>query len=129
MGYQICIIEGNLGKAPTLRYLPNGTPVCDFPVAVNESWTTADGEKKEAVTWYKVTCWRKLAELCGQYLDKGRDVLAEGKCSVSAWTAQDGTAKATLELTANKVTFLGGKRDGGESQQEAAPADETDVPF
>jgi len=127
MGYQLTIIEGNLGKAPTMRYLPNGTPVCDFSVAVNESWTTADGEKKETVTWYKVTAWRKLAELCGQYLDKGRDVLVEGKCSASGWTGQDGTPKATLELTANKVTFLGGKRDGGE--HEAVVEDENQVPF
>jgi len=126
MGYQYHVIQGNVGREPEMRYLPNGTPVCSFTVAVNKQWTSADGEKKEAVTWVKCTCWRKLAEAVTQYVVKGMSVLVDGDdLTASSWTGQDGTAKATLELTARTVKFLS---KSGEAQ-EAAAEDESGIPF
>ena len=126
MGYQYHVIQGNVGREPEMRYLPNGTPVCSFTVAVNKQWTSADGEKKEAVTWVKCTCWRKLAEVVSQYVTKGMAVLVDGDdLTASAYTPKDGgEPKATLELTARTVKFL----SRGEAQ-EAAPQDENEVPF
>ena len=124
MGYQYTVIEGNVGKEPELRYLTDGTPVCSFSVAVNRAWTK-NGEKKETVTWFKVTAWKKLAELCNEYLQKGQNVLVSGDVSVSAYTDRAGQPAASLELRANTVRFLG-KR--GESS-EAAPDSEDETPF
>lgn len=102
------VIVGNLGGDPEMRYTPDGTPVCSFNVAVNRKWTGSDGNTSEKVTWLRVTCWRKLAESCNQYLSKGRQVLvAAGDIATSVWTDQEGKPRATLEVTARDVRFLG----------------------
>jgi len=126
--YQKVIIAGNLGGEVDLRYTPQGTPVCNFSVATNESWTS-DGEQQERTTWFRVTCWRRLAEICGQYLSKGRQVLVEGRMNPDPdtggpriWTGNDGEPRASYEVTAMTVKFLGGR----DSAQEA---DESEIPF
>ena len=106
--FQQCIIIGNLGRDPEMRYTPEGTPVTSFTVAVNRKWTSADGSQGEKTWWFKVTCWRRLAETTNQYLKKGRQVMVIGEVDASAWTGQDGEARASLELTARDVRFLGG---------------------
>ena len=126
MGYQYSVIEGNVGKEPELRYLTDGTPVCSFSVAVNKTWTK-NGEKKEAVTWFKVTAWKKLAELCNEYLQKGQNVLVSGDVSVSAYTDRAGQPGASLELRANTVRFLGKREGSGDG--ETAPDSEDKTPF
>ena len=130
--YQQCTIIGNLGKDPEMRYTPDGTPVTSFTVAVNRKWTGRDGGEGEKTWWFKVTCWRKLAETTNQYLKKGRQVMVVGEVDASAWTGQDGEARATLELTANTVKFLGGRDfvadDGGGGPAYAAQGEE-DIPF
>ena len=123
--YQKIIVVGRLGSDPEMRYTPDGTPVTSFPVAASRHWTEKDGNKKEKTTWFRVTAWRKLAETCNQYLSKGRTVLVEGEVEASAWTAQDGTARATLEVTARNVRFLCGSGHSDESNE----ALDEEIPF
>lgn len=122
MSFQQTTVIGNLGRDPELRFTPSGQQVCSFAVAVNESWTKEDGTRGEKVTWFRVTAWGKLGEVCHQYLAKGRLVHIVGKIEASAWNADDGTARASLELTAKTVTFLGGGNGGNDDdEQEGTP--------
>jgi single-strand DNA-binding protein len=127
--FQQCIIIGNLGRDPEMRYTPTGKPVTEFSVAVNRKWTTQEGTPGEETTWFRVTCWGRLAETTNQYLTKGRQVMVVGRINASAWTGQDGEARATLELTAQDVKFLGGR--GGEqgAEPQSFPTDEEEIPF
>ena len=124
--YQSVTVIGHLGRDPEMRYTSSGVAVTNFSVATSRKWTDAAGAAQERTTWFKVSAWRKLAETCNQYLHKGQLVMVEGEIDASAWTGQDGTAKATLELTARTVKFLS---KGGEAQQEAAAEDENGIPF
>ena len=124
--YQSVTVIGHLGRDPEMRYTSGGVPVTNFSVATSRKWTDAAGAAQERTTWFKVSAWRKLAETCNQYLHKGQLVMVEGEIDASAWTGQDGTAKATLELTARTVKFLS---KSGEAQQEAAAEDENQIPF
>lgn len=117
--YQKVIIVGNLGRDPEMRYTPQGTPVTTFSVAANRKWTNADGTPGEETTWFRVTTWRRMAETCNQYLSKGRQVLIEGQLKPDpetggprVWTGNDGIARASFEVTARTVKFLGGRGEG-----------------
>lgn len=131
--YQKTIIVGNLGRDPEMRYTPSGTAVTTFSVAVNRRWTSRNGEQQEKTTWFRVTAWEKLAELCNQYLSKGRLVLVEGDVSASAWMSQEGEARSTLELQARAVRFLGGPGQSGEYEgstlREGPATGEEEIPF
>ena len=130
MMYQQIVIVGNTGRSPEMRYTPTGVAVCDFSVAVNERWMK-DGETQERTTWFRVSCWNKLAETVNQYVQKGRQVMVVGTVDASAWTGNDGEPKATLELRAREVKFLGNRDDdqGGPQQTHTAPVNIDDVPF
>jgi single-strand DNA-binding protein len=123
-GFQNYIILGNLGGDPEMRYLQDGTAVTNFSVAVNEK----RGES-ETTTWVRVTTWNKLAEICNQYLSKGRAVLVQGsRMKASAYLDKQGAPHASLELTASTVQFLGsGNGNGGGGESEKGSAD--GVPF
>jgi single-strand DNA-binding protein len=129
--FQQCIIVGNVGKDPEMRYTPDGTPVTSFTVAVNRKWTSGDGGQGEKTWWFKVSCWRKLAETTNQYLKKGRQVMVIGEIDASAWTDQEGKPRASLDLTARDVRFLGTREGGGSGEGSSAPVahDEEDIPF
>lgn len=133
--FEQTIIVGNLGNDPELRYTSAGVPVTTFSVAVNRKWTNADGTHGEETKWFRVTTWRKLAETCAQYLAKGRQVMVVGRVTASAFTGKDGAPRASLELTADTVRFLGGNGNSqddnsnvGMAMASAAPQDE-DIPF
>ena len=127
--YQQITLVGNLGRDVELRYLPNGTPVADFTVAVNRKYTSGDGTPKDETTWHKVTVFGKQAEACNEYLSKGRQVLVVGRVTASAWTGQDGNPRATLEVTAQTVQFLGGAGgQGGGDFTSGSWATGTNVP-
>jgi len=100
---------GNLTRDPELRYIPSGTAVANFSVAVNRPYKDASGEKKEEVSFVRVVVWGKMAEICGEYLTKGRPVLVEGRLKSRSWEAQDGQKRNTLEVVALNVQFLGSK--------------------
>jgi len=113
-----------------MRYTPDGTPVTSFSVATTRKWTNAEGQQQEKTTWFRVTAWRRLAETCNQYLSKGRLVLVEGYVDVSAWSDKtSGEARATLELTARVVRFLGGRGEKGETAEAPAAVAEEEIPF
>ena len=122
-------IIGNLGQDPELRYLPNGTPVCDLNVATNERWTDREGVSQERTTWVKVVVWRKQAEVVSQYLTKGRQVMVTGKLEdAEAWTDRDGNPRATNKITAQRVVFLGGNGDNGNGNYDGSGTAIADVP-
>lgn len=130
------IVVGHLGRDPELRFTPSGQQVCSFSIATTRTWTDQNGQPQEKTTWFRVTTWGKLAELCHQYLTKGRLVLVEGEVDASAWTGQTGEPRASLELNARNVRFLGGRDSAGapmtarpSGPMEAPPLEEEDIPF
>jgi single-strand DNA-binding protein len=142
--YQRIIIVGNLGNDPEMRYMPDGTAVTNISVATNRSWTDSrTGEATKETTWFRVSVWRKQAEAVNQYLAKGSRVLVEGRLRPDPqtggprlWTAQDGTVRASFEITADSVQFLSGRDDGGGGDYEEGgdyngpgAQEEDDIPF
>ena len=108
------ILVGNLGRDPEVRYTPGGQAVANFTVATNDSWTDKGGQKQERTEWHRVVVWAKLAELCGEYLSKGRQVYLEGRLQTREWTNKEGAKQYTTEVVANQVVFLsGGERGQG----------------
>lgn len=135
--YQNTIVVGHLGRDPEMRYLPSGAPVTSFNIATTRKWTNAEGQPQEKTTWFRVTVFGKQAEPCNQYLAKGRLVLVEGDIDVSTWSDKStNEPRATLELRARSVRFLGGKGEKPEAAAEpgaaapaAAPETEGELPF
>jgi single-strand DNA-binding protein len=108
-----CII-GRLGQDPEIRYLTDGTAVCNVSVATSESWKDkATGEKKEATEWHRISVFGRLAEICGEYLKKGGLVYFEGKLKTRKWTDKDGTERYTTEIHASEMKMLSAKDSGG----------------
>lgn len=97
---------GNLTRDPELRYTPKGTAVCSFSIATNRSWTTDAGEKKDEADFHRIVAWNKLAELCSQFLTKGKKVYVEGRLSTRNWTAQDGGQRSTTEVIISDMILL-----------------------
>jgi single-strand DNA-binding protein len=124
--YQQVTIVGNLGKDPEVRYTTGGDPVANFSVAVSESYTSkATGEKVEKTVWFNVVAWKKLGEICGEYLTKGSKVLISGKIDTSDYTDKDGVKRYKWELRANEMKMLDGKKDreSGDHETGAERAD------
>jgi single-strand DNA-binding protein len=112
-GINKAIIVGRLGRDPELRYTPDGTAVANFSVATSEEWKDKNsGEKKERTEWHRIVAWRRLGEICGEYLSKGRQVYIEGKLQTRSWE-QDGVTRYMTEIVASDVQFLGGRDDTG----------------
>ena len=136
--YQRTIVVGHLGRDPEMRYTQEGTPVTSFSVATTRRWQDREGSQREETTWFRVSTWGKQAEICNQYLSKGRLVLVEGTISASAWKGRDGEPRASLELRADRVVFLGQRGEaaleGGGHEVAAAGAagegiGEDEIPF
>lgn len=135
--YQQITLIGNLGGDPEMRYTPSGAAVATFSLAVNKSWTGQDGQKQDKTTWFRVTTWRKQAEIVSQYLTKGQRVLVVGEIEDPyVFTGQDGSPRASLQVTALTVRFLNTRGEGGSSfsapTPNEAPPDyvgEEDIPF
>jgi single-strand DNA-binding protein len=128
-GYQYTIIIGNVGRDPEMRYTQSGVAVCDFSVAVSRRWSDrTTNEPREKTTWFRVTAWRGLAETTNQYVHKGMQIMVTGEIEASAFTGQDGEARASLDLTARDIQFLGRR---GESNDVAGeyPSEAEDLPF
>lgn len=142
--YQQITLVGNLGNDPEMRYTPSGVPVASFNLAVNKSWVNQEGQRQDKTLWFRVTAWRKQAETVSQYLTKGRQVLVIGEIEEARpWTDRDGNQRASLEVTAQTIKFLGGRGDapaghepaGAARPQESAAASggaelrDEDIPF
>ncbi len=106
------ILLGRLGQDPELKYTPGGSPVCNFSLATTESWTDKAGAKQEKTEWHRVVVWGKLAELCNQYLAKGRQAFLEGRLQTRSWDDKDGHKRYTTEILASTVQFIGGASAG-----------------
>ena len=118
--YQRITLVGNLGRDPELRYLQNGTPVTNLSVATNNTYNNQQGEQVKETTWFRVSVFGKQAESCSQYLTKGKSVLVEGRLKPDPttggpkmWTGNDGTSRASYDVTATTVRFLGGAGGAG----------------
>lgn len=130
------ILLGRLGQDPELKYTPGGSAVCNFSLATTEAWTDKQGQKQEKTEWHRVVVWGKLAELCNQYLAKGRQAFLEGRLQTRSWDDKDGNKRYTTEILASTVQFIGGATannstgpsvDSSYSQQAPAPAQEYQI--
>lgn len=110
------IILGRLGQDPQLKYLPGGSAVCNFSVATTEKWKDKEGVAQEKTEWHRIQVFGKLAELCNQYLAKGRQALVEGKLQTRSWDDKDGTKRYATEVVAQNVQFIGGAPQGQQNQ-------------
>lgn len=99
-------VLGNCTRDPEMRQTATGQNVCSFGIATNRTWTDAAGAKQEAAEFHNVVAWGKLAEICSQYLAKGRKAYVEGRLQTRQWDAQDGTKKSTTEIVADNVIIL-----------------------
>lgn len=130
--YQRTIVVGHLGRDPEMRYTQDGTPVTSFSMATTRRWNDREGGQREETTWFRVSVWGRQAEPCNQYLSKGRLVLVDGTISASAWKGRDGEPRATLELRAGRVVFLGSRGETGPSEPEEEGGESTtedEIPF
>ncbi|MFA7349113.1 MAG: single-stranded DNA-binding protein [Methylotenera sp.] len=107
------ILVGNLGRDPEVRFMPNGEAVCNFSIATTDSWKDKAGAKQERTEWHNIVMYRKLAEIAGEYLKKGRPVYVEGRLQTRKWE-KDGVTRYTTEIIADQMQMLGG-RDGASS--------------
>lgn len=115
------ILIGRLGKDPELKYTESGTPLCKFSVATDESWKDKSGEKQTVTTWHDIIVWQKLAEVCGKYLTKGKQVMIEGKIQKRSWEDKETGKKLwATEIVASSMEMLGSKSDGNGSSKPAA---------
>lgn len=111
------ILLGRLGQDPELKYTPSGAGVCNFSLATTESWNDkSSGQKQERTEWHRVVVWGKLAELCNQYLSKGRQAYVEGRLQTRSWDDKDGNKRYTTEINATTVQFIGGQAQAGQTQ-------------
>jgi single-strand DNA-binding protein len=126
------MLIGRLGGEVEIKYSESGTAVANFSIATEESWKDKKGEKQKKTTWFKIVCWKRLAEVAGEYLSKGREVYIEGKIDNRTWEDKEGVKHYVTEVIASSLQMLGGKGDGGvkKSQSEdPGPVDDSDIPF
>lgn len=138
-GVNKVIVIGRLGSDPEVKTISTGNTVARLSVATSDQWTDKEGQKQERTEWHRVVVWGKLAELCGKYLSKGRQVYLEGRLQTRSWEDQQGVKKYTTEIIAQTVQFLGGgqsqtsSQDSGFSGQDFGPEPSFDsseeIPF
>lgn len=113
--YNRVILMGNLTRDPEMKYLPSGTAVTNFGIAMNERYTDRQtGEQKETPVFVDVTAWGRQGEVVNEYLSKGSPVFLEGSLKFDSWEADDGTKRSKLSVTAFRIQLIGGRRDGDE---------------
>jgi single-strand DNA-binding protein len=134
-GLNKVILIGNLGADPEMRYTASGTAVAKFRIATTEKFTDKDGNRQERTEWHRVVAWRKLAEICGQYLAKGKQVYIEGKIRNDTWE-KDGVKQFSYEIVADNMVMLGGPGGRGQEREPEQPfgppeggTPEDDIPF
>jgi len=116
------ILVGNLGRDPEVRYTPDGTAVANFTIATSERWKDRNtGDQKEHTEWHRIVAFRRLGEICGEYLSKGRQVYIEGRIQTREWQDRDGNKRYTTEIVASDMKMLG-RRDDAPAPRPAADA-------
>jgi len=110
------MLLGNLTRDPEVRYIPSGTAVCDIGLAINDSYKTKDGDKKESTVFVDIVVWGNSAENCGKYLSQGSQVFIEGRLQLDQWESKDGDKRSKLRVRADNVQFMSAPK--GERQEE-----------
>jgi len=123
------MIIGNLGRDPEMRYTPSGKPVTSFSVATSRTWTTTDGDRREATEWFNVVAWRDLAEICNQYLSKGSKVYIEGRLQTRSWESPDGQKHFRTEVVADEMIVLDSRRESYSEPSIDDEAESEEFPF
>lgn len=116
-GFSSVVIAGNMVRDPAMKYLSNGTALCEFGIAVNKR-RTKDGEKIEEVSYFDIVCFGKTAEVAGQYLVKGKPVAVEGELQQQRWETQDGQKRSKIQVIANRFHFLPDGKGGQQGEEE-----------
>jgi single-strand DNA-binding protein len=129
------VLIGNLGGDPETRYTAGGTAVCKFSLATSRKFTGKDGQKQEKTEWHRIVTWAKLAEICGQYLTKGKQVMIEGRIEYGSYE-KDGVKHYTTDIIAENMQMLGGPGQSNRVQEEepfgpppGGVEDDPDIPF
>jgi single-strand DNA-binding protein len=110
---------GNVGKDPETRFVGEGVAICKFPLATSERFVDKSGKQQERTEWHNIVLWRKTAEIAQQYVQKGRQIYIEGRISTNTWTDQNNVKQYRVEIVADRLLLLGGRRD---AEPSSAPA-------
>jgi len=113
------IVIGHLGRDPEMKYTPDGKAVTTFSVASSRKYKTAAGEQKEDTEWFNVSAWGKLAEICNQYLSKGKQAYVEGRLKTRSYETQSGEKRFSLDVSCSEIQFLGGGQGQGSEDRES----------
>ncbi len=125
-GVNKVILVGHLGRDPELRYTQSGQPVANFTLATSESYSKRDGEREERTEWHRIVAWGRLAEICAEYLSKGRQVYIEGRIQTREWEDREGEKRRTTEIVAREMQMLGRRGETNTSYDDSqAPAEST----
>ncbi|MGH9357818.1 MAG: single-stranded DNA-binding protein [Terriglobia bacterium] len=122
------ILIGRLGKDPEVKYTTNGSPVAKFSVATDEVFKDRSGEQQRRTEWHNIVAWNKLAEICGEYLTKGKQVYIEGSIRSRQWEDQSGNKRTAYEIVARDMKMLGSKAEGDRSAQPERPMADSEPP-
>ena len=125
-GVNKVILIGNLGRDPEIRYTTGGQAVANFTIATSDSYTNKEGEKQENTEWHRIVAWGRLAEICGEYLTKGRMVYIEGSLRTRSWEDKEGNTRWTTEVVARSMEMLGSAGSRQESPQKDSAGSEGD---
>lgn len=122
-GLNKAILIGNLGREPEMRYTPGGLAVANFSIATSETRSNNEGGKEVKTEWHRIVAFGKLAEICGQYLTKGKQIYVEGRIQTRAWEDKVGNKKSTTEIIASQMIMLGTKNgsDIGKNYNDEVP--------
>jgi single-strand DNA-binding protein len=123
------MVIGYVGRDPEMRYTPSGKPVTSFSVGATRSWTSSEGERREETEWFNVVAWGNLAEICKQYLSKGRHVYVEGRLQTRSWDDQEGKKHFRAELVAREMIMLDSPREASGGDEATADVGEEEFPF
>ncbi len=125
------MVIGNLGSDPEVRYTANQTPVATFSLASTERWKDGEGNRQEHTEWHRIVAWGRLAEICGEHLNRGDKVFIEGKLRTRKWTDREDITRFTTEIEARELEMLGGRQENGGSPpgDEVGPPMPEDIPF
>jgi single-strand DNA-binding protein len=121
-GLNKAILIGNLGKDPEIRYTPSGLGVANFNIATSENWTNKEGQRETRTEWHRIVAFGKLAEICGEYLSKGKQVYIEGRLQTRDWEDQNGVKRYTTEIVANQMLMLGSRESSDSVRSQRPPA-------
>ena len=127
------MLVGRLGKDPEVRYTPDGAMVTSFSLATDEQWKDKNGEKVQKTEWHRIVTFGKLAEICGNYLVKGKLIFIEGRIQTRSWDDKEGVKRYTTEIVANNMQMLDSKgqnkAEGSSHDSTPSPADSSSTPM